>query len=451
MASGFTVLVPLLFEASVLWLRLGQGGVNTGVGIVILIPVIWTVLYHHRWESFVVVGGVVVVNFVVAELGKSSLDVILRSSGFWTMLGVLVALAVHDLRDRMSQALARQQELTRRASAMVSAARALTSLLAPDAVVRRGVDLAVDLVSPPDGDRRRAQYYRIDGAQVCVEHQADDGEFSIESFALAEHPYLPKVVATMSPTRGTLSPERAGPHVRFQMETAKVVCGAWVPVVVDDRLDGVLAMNSRDHDIAEDEYEQLQAVARLLELALANARSHEQLQLQAMTDELTGLANRRSFEQLLDRRPGRQRFAVLAVDIDGLKLVNDSRGHSTGDELLRAVGRALDGALRRGDVLARVGGDEFAALCFDADHVAAAEIAARMFAALANVQVAGVPARISIGAACGDSLAQARSVHARADTAMYEAKRAGGMRFVSDLDERQRVVPMSPESIQLSR
>jgi hypothetical protein len=122
---------------------------------------------------------------------------------------------------------------------------------------------------PQAADLRRCT--RIENGQVRVEHQADDGEFHIESFALAEHPYLPSVVATMSPTHGTLSTEEAGPSVRLMMQQAKVVCGAWVPVLVAGDLDGVLAMNSRVQDIGEDEFEQLQAVARLQELALANA------------------------------------------------------------------------------------------------------------------------------------------------------------------------------------
>jgi diguanylate cyclase (GGDEF)-like protein len=431
MPSALTVLVPLLFEASVLWLRLGQGGESTGVAIVGFIPLVWTALYQRRWESFVVVASIVFANVAVALLNKLPADVILRGTGLWALFGIVIALTVHDLRDRMDRTLARQQELTRRASAMNSAARALTSLLDVDAVVRRAVDLAVELVSSPQGARQRAHYDLIDGDQVRVQHQGDDGEYRFDTFALTEHPYLPSVVATMSPVRGTLSPERAGPNVSLQLEKAKVVCGAWVPVVVRGRLDGVLAMTSRAHDIGEDEFEQLQAVARLLELALANARAHELVQLQAMTDELTGLANHRSFEQLLEHRPGRQPFAVLAVDVDGLKLVNDSKGHAAGDELLRAIGQALVGTLRRGDILARVGGDEFAAFCFGADQVAVAEIAVRMFRALASVQVAGGPARISVGAACGGPIADARSVYSQADGAMYEAKRAGGMRLVS--------------------
>jgi diguanylate cyclase (GGDEF)-like protein len=331
----------------------------------------------------------------------------------------------------MTRALARQQELTRRAAAMNSAARALTSVLDPDVVVSTAVELAAELLSPIKDAPTRAQYYRIAGGQVSFVHVVDENEFRAESFLLAEHPYLSKVVATMSPTYGTLSPEDAGPNVRLMMQRAKVVSGAWVPVVVDGELDGVLAMYSRCHDLGEDEFEQLQAVGGLLELSLGIARSHELLQMQAMTDGLTGLANRRAFEQLLDHRPGRHPFAVLAIDVDELKLLNDRAGHAAGDELLRAIGQVLAGAMRRGDVLARTGGDEFAAFCFDANTVAATEISARIFRALANVRVAGLPARISVGAACGDSMTDARSVYEQADAAMYEAKRAGGMRLVS--------------------
>ena len=107
--SGLTVLVPLLFEASVMWLRLGQGGANTGVAIVSLLPVVWTVLYHRRWESFVVVASIVFANLVVALLGKLSSDVILRSAGFWAILGIVIAVAVHDLRDRTGRTLARDE------------------------------------------------------------------------------------------------------------------------------------------------------------------------------------------------------------------------------------------------------------------------------------------------------------------------------------------------------
>jgi len=96
------------------------------------------------------------------------------------------------------------------------------------------------------------------------------------------------------------------------------------------------------------------------------SRNHE-LELLATTDSLTGLANRRGFEDELGREEARARrerssAAVVALDVRKLKTVNDSYGHGVGDDLLRAVGLALRGSARKSDVVARLGGDEFAAL-----------------------------------------------------------------------------------------
>jgi diguanylate cyclase (GGDEF)-like protein len=425
--SRLTVVVPLLFVASVIWLRLGQGGPSSGVGIVILIPVTWTVLYHRRWESMVVVTGVVAANVAVSAVSGQPADVILRGAGFWAMTGALVAFAVHDLRDRVGRAFHRQQELTRRAVAMERAAALLTELVDADAVVKTAVDLAAELASPPGAEGRRAQYYRITDGVVDVINEFDDEPFHVATFMLSEHPYLARVVATLTPLCCRLRPEETGPHVRRLIEEAEVTHGAWVPIAFDGRLDGVLALNSSTQVIDEDQFAQLQAVAQLLELSLARARTHELLQAQARTDELTGLTNRRAFDELLDHRPGRRSFAIIALDVDGLKRLNDTEGHAAGDELLRRIGRPLAVVLRRGDVLARVGGDEFAAFCFDADAHEAQIIAGRMVHALRDVTVAGVPVSVSLGIACGDAMADAHRVHALADAAMYEAKRAGGM------------------------
>jgi diguanylate cyclase (GGDEF)-like protein len=425
-----TVAVPLLFVASVLWLRLGQGGASSGVGIVILAPLVWTVLYQRRWESMVVVGAVVVANVIVSMLSKSSAEVILRGAGFYAMIGVLVAFSVHDLRERMGRALARQRELTRRATAMNNAAAVLTVLLDADEVVRTAVALVAELASPPGAEGRRAQYYRIADGMARVIHEFDDEEFHVEGFALPEHPYLARVVATMAAFHCEIEPVDCGPRVRRLIQEADVTHGAWVPVLFGAHLDGVLTLNSRTQAIDEDQFVQLQAVARLLELSLARVRTHELLQAQARTDELTGLTNRRGFDELLQHRPGRRPFAIIAIDVDGLKQLNDTLGHAAGDQLLRRIGPPLARMLRRGDVLARVGGDEFAAFCFDADAEDAQIIAGRMVAAMRDVSLAGLQASISLGVACGDATADAHRVHNLADSAMYEAKRAGGMQVV---------------------
>ena len=105
------------------------------------------------------------------------------------------------------------------------------------------------------------------------------------------------------------------------------------------------------------------------------ATAQEQLRHAALHDTLTALPNRALFMELLAqmldrcRRHPEHRFAVLFLDIDRFKVVNDSLGHLIGDELLRGISRRLEGCLRAGDVLARLGGDEFTILLSDLGHV----------------------------------------------------------------------------------
>ncbi len=146
---------------------------------------------------------------------------------------------------------------------------------------------------------------------------------------------------------------------------------------------GLLSASSRGRPIADDLVERLGSLAHLTELALANAMTHRRFQRQATVDPLTDLTNRRGFDQALRRISGRTPFAILVIDVDGLKIVNDHWGHSQGDRLIIGVGAALAGVIRRGDTLARVGGDEFAALVLDASQEAIAHLEARMQAAVA--------------------------------------------------------------------
>ncbi|MCZ7525487.1 MAG: sensor domain-containing diguanylate cyclase [Acidimicrobiia bacterium] len=155
----------------------------------------------------------------------------------------------------------------------------------------------------------------------------------------------------------------------------------------------------------------------------------------ALHDELTGLPNRvllfDRLSQLLARtaRAGTM-AAVLFVDLDGLKTVNDTLGHAAGDELLQAVAARLDAASRPADTVGRFGGDEFVVCCEVADERAADEVAGRVWAELRHpvpVQGREVEATASVGVALGSAgEVAAAELIARADRAMYEAKRAGG-------------------------
>ena len=144
----------------------------------------------------------------------------------------------------------------------------------------------------------------------------------------------------------------------------------------------------------------------------------------ASTDPLTGLPNRREFERLL-ALPRQDGFAILALDVDRLKTVNDVHGHEAGDAHLRAIAGALRTAMRDGDFVARTGGDEFAALLPDRNLKDAATVAERLRRAMYGVVVAHGFARISVGCAAGDSGADGVTVWGAADRALYDGKSQG--------------------------
>jgi diguanylate cyclase (GGDEF)-like protein len=178
------------------------------------------------------------------------------------------------------------------------------------------------------------------------------------------------------------------------------------------------------------------ALERAVRYAADHRRSVERLRHGALHDALTGLPNRTLFLDRLEqslrraRRRGTERgAAVLFLDLDRFKLVNDSLGHAVGDELLQAVAERLDGAIRPGDTVARMGGDEFTVLLEDVgDAREATVVAERVLATLDDpFAVAGRELHISgsIGIALADPEADPEELIRDADVAMYRAKSQG--------------------------
>ncbi|RMG43576.1 MAG: GGDEF domain-containing protein [Acidobacteria bacterium] len=185
----------------------------------------------------------------------------------------------------------------------------------------------------------------------------------------------------------------------------------------------------------------LREVAEAAGIPARNARRHAATMELALRDPLTGLFNRRAFEAFLDRevhaaRRYRRPLAVLMVDLDRFKEINDRLGHAAGDEALRCCARAVEKTIRRADVAARLGGDEFAILLPWTTARNAVQLGGRLLSALEEepLELAEPrPARLVVGASLGAAdLEQAGGRASRllelADLAMFEAKRAGGRR-----------------------
>jgi diguanylate cyclase len=178
-------------------------------------------------------------------------------------------------------------------------------------------------------------------------------------------------------------------------------------------------------------------------LSFRAVRSLAEHRREARTDELTGLANRRAFNEQLERalahRPDERRMALLVLDLDDFKAVNDSLGHHYGDELLRLAAPRLQHAVRAGDIVARIGGDEFALLLADADGPLAVRVAERLRAGFRRpFQLASRPLVIaaSVGIALvPDDGKEPVELLQHADLAMYQAKgaRSGHALFSRDL------------------
>jgi diguanylate cyclase (GGDEF)-like protein len=176
-------------------------------------------------------------------------------------------------------------------------------------------------------------------------------------------------------------------------------------------------------------------------VALDNARLHDIVQRQAITDDLTGLVNRRRFIEALDAEVERARsfgspLTIVLADLDNFKQVNDEFGHHGGDVVLRAFADLIRSHVRDVDVCGRIGGEEFAILLSETDAAGAARVAERMRSSLNEVAIplsddAAIHVASSFGVAqlgpgqSGDDLLRA------ADTALYRAKDEGKNRVVA--------------------
>jgi diguanylate cyclase (GGDEF)-like protein len=334
------------------------------------------------------------------------------------LVGLLGALAA-DRRARIAEAVARVDEL---------------------AEERRRLDLAIRRIGEVSAsrlDRRRLLHLSLGTAVEAVGAsggRATAGGASVE----CEPSHIPAALAPV--VTAAEDAARHGEGVRLVKSAAGSAMAYGLRTAPDARTADVLVVARGDGTFDPDQQALFGHLASQAAVAMENVDLHERIAREATTDELTGLANHRRFQDVLrseldrSRRSGRP-VGLVMLDIDGFKAFNDRHGHLQGDAVLRTVATAVRETCRAGDVAARYGGEELAVVApgTDADGAWVLGEAIRRAVEEARVASPGGPAlrvTTSVGTAAAADGADAEALVAAADTALYAAKRSGKNRTV---------------------
>ncbi len=277
-----------------------------------------------------------------------------------------------------------------------------------------------------------------------------DGDPQLVPLGLGQRSGPGVAVAPTTPrTRrlGHAAPSRAGADQRIADRIAARLRDTYglrnqlaAPLRVAGRVEGAIVLSRRlDAAWPASTHRFLEAAAVEASAALARVYSLRDAEVRATSDALTGLPNRRYFDEYLGllarRRRAEDRVGVLMIDIDRFKKLNDTHGHAVGDHVLREVAQAIAAAVRDDDVPARYGGEEFAVLLRNPSREIAAEVGERVRQAVAGLDLRrlGVSrVSVSVGVAVAEEPEEPlETVIAEADRALYRAKRAGRDRVVA--------------------
>ena len=431
----------LSYIAFVCLLVQAQGGVSTsGLFTLSLLPILWTALYAPRWNGALVTLASSVGLVWTSLLGQETSAVVIRKGLFWFLITAGITVSVHQLRKRFRRAISQRDITIAEAESLSLTMRRLTALRSPEAVLQAAPRIALELTAVSGADARRSSYFVVRGENVEAIYD-DLGHVVNEAWPVSDHPSVARVVETLQPYSSSIDPSVVGPSIRHAVEASKMTFGAWIPVLHDGKLHGILAVAGCEQPIEGHLTSFLVSLGHVVELALDIAMSYSSLEALAGMDPLTGLSNRRG---LALTPSSNERYVVISADLDGLKQVNDTLGHDAGDAALARFAEILVSNVRQGTTVARVGGDEFVIVLDDANIETGWRVTSRILSTLTDPVLGGMSA--SFGIASGGSDSSFELVMKHADQAMYEAKWSGGMRAAAWTERSRRPRVQAPTS-----
>ena len=320
----------------------------------------------------------------------------------------------------------REQAALRRIATMVAAHQD-----APARIFAHVAQEAADLVGAETAAVVRFDAGRLEGAVLGVHAPAGTAHAAGGSAELDPRTATGAVAETGLAARRGEGPCEPG-HPEASRPAGGPRSAAAAPIVVDGQVWGALsAATSRPEPLHAGAEELLARLAELAALAIMSASARDQLATLAATDHLTGLWNRRVFQERLHAEIERARrydrpMSLVTLDIDHFKRINDAHGHPTGDRVLIEVASRLFATVREGEIVARVGGEEFAWILPETDGAGAQDAAERARRAIEERPFAGVgTVTISLGVCDLDEGGTAGALVRMADQALYAAKAQG--------------------------
>jgi diguanylate cyclase (GGDEF)-like protein len=414
------LVLPLGCDALVALLRHAQGGIQSGYGVLLVLPVVWVAFIGgRRLVAVAVAAAAATLAVPIAVVGGPTypstgwrgaflLTLVAAIVGFVTEHGVRAARRHGEDEAQRARKLDRLVQ-THTAIAMSDFGfEELLRTVVDEAVALTGADAAV--VELPDGEDMVYRAVAGTAEPFLGLRLPQDGSASGHCLATVE-----SLVVQDSETDGRVDHEACE-----RLGARSIVV---VPLIHAGRPAGVLKVYSSEPDaVGPDEARVLGLLGNVIGTGLARAELLATVTEQASTDALTGLANRRSWEEQLARAIAhaertQETLSGAVCDVDDLKAINDRSGHAAGDTLLRGIAERWRAEARAADLIARIGGDEFAILLPGADEAGAGDVVDRLIGCLPE------GTSVSFGIAEWDLREDGIELMARADLRMYDEKR----------------------------